>query len=891
MTIAVGTQLGPFEILSPLGAGGMGEVYRARDSRLGREVAIKVLPAAFSQDADRLRRFEQEARAAGMLNHPNILTIFEIGTHEGSPYIVSELLAGEELRAQLNGGALPVRRAVDYAKQTACGLQAAHEKGITHRDLKPENLFITTDGRVKILDFGLAKLKRRPVHAGVDPEAPTALPPTTDPGTVMGTVGYMAPEQVHGQEADHRADIFALGVVLYEMLAGRRAFDGASAAAVMSAILRDEPEELQEINDKIPPPLERIVRRCLEKRPGQRFQSAGDLGFALEALSTPSGSRLETAATLPAVTENAGASRLFSNARLAWVVAGVLLVGLLASLPFTIAHFRQAPAEVRTTRFSVLPPEKSTLGAVTISPDGRRLAFIARDAAGKDLLWVRPLDALTAQPLAGTDHAMLPFWSPDSRFLGFFAGGKLKKVEVTGGPPSTLCNAPRGGGGAWNRDEVMIFAPNNAGGLFRVSASGGEAQPVTTLDSSRQEIFHRFPQFLPDGRHFLYFARSAQLENSAIYVGALDQPRAKRIIRAETNVAYAPPGYLLFPREGTLVAQAFDAASLALAGAPFRVAEQVERGRNNEADFSVSETGVLAYQSGGTAKTQLVWFDRNGKQLGAPGPPGDYLWPALSPDEKRVAIGRNDAQTGTSDIWLLDLARGIPSRFTFDPANDIYPVWSPDGSRIVSASNRDGAWNLYQKLSSGAGSEEAILKSSDSKIPNDWSLDGRFILYEQLSPNTQWDLWVLPLFGERQPFPFLQTKFSEQSGVFAPDARWIAYQSDESGSYQVYVQSFPPSGDKWQISSEGGSRPRFRRDGKELFYLAANGKLMAVEVKTNASSFEFGVPKPLFEAHTTGYYAVTGDGQRFLLNPPIAESTGAPITVVLNWAAEVKRRD
>jgi len=895
MTIAVGTQLGPFEILSPLGAGGMGEVYRARDSRLGREVAIKVLPAAFSQDADRLRRFEQEARAAGMLNHPNILTIFEIGTHEGSPYIVSELLAGEELRAQLNGGALPVRRAVDYAQQTACGLQAAHEKGITHRDLKPENLFITTDGRVKILDFGLAKLKRQPVHAGVDSEAPTALPPQTDPGTVMGTVGYMAPEQVNGQDADHRADIFALGVVLYEMLAGRRAFDGASSVAVMSAILRDEPEELQEINDKIPPQLERIVRRCLEKRPGQRFQSAGDLGFALEALSTPSGSRLEAAAAgLPTVAEPAGKAgglRGLNRERLAWVVAGVLLVGLLASLPFTIAHFRQAPAEVRTTRFSVLPPEKSTLGAVTISPDGRRLAFIARDAAGKDLLWVRPLDALTAQPLAGTDNAMLPFWSPDSRFLGFFAGRKLKKVEVTGGSPSTLYNASRGGGGAWNRDDVIIFAPNNASGLLRVSASGGEAQPVTTLDSSRQEIFHRFPQFLPDGRHFLYFARSAQLENSAICVGVLDQPQARRIISADTNVAYAPPGYLLFLREGTLMAQAFDAASLALTGAPFRVAEHVGRGQSNNAYFSVSDTGVLVYQSGGTAKTQLVWCDRNGKQLGSPGPPGDYFYPALSPDEKRVAIGRDDAQTSTTDIWLLDLQRGIPSRFTFDPARNISPVWSPDGSRIVFASNRDGPMNLYQKLSSGAGSEEALLKSSDGKWPSDWSLDGRFILYEQLSLSTQWDLWVFPLFGERQPFPFLQTKFSEQSGVFAPDARWIAYQSDESGSYQVYVQSFPPSGDKWQISSEGGSRPRFRRDGKELFYLAANGKLMAVEVKTNASSFEFGVPKPLFEAHTTGYYAVTGDGQRFLLNPPIAESTGAPITVVLNWAAEVKRRD
>jgi len=465
MTVAVGTQLGPFEILAPLGAGGMGEVYRARDSRLGREVAIKVLPAAFSQDADRLRRFEQEARAAGMLNHPNILTIYDIGTHEGSPYIVSELLDGEELRAQLNHGALPARKAIDYAKQAACGLAAAHERGITHRDLKPENLFITTDGRIKILDFGLAKLKPQPVHAGVDSEAPTALPSQTDPGTVMGTVGYMSPEQVNGQEADHRADIFALGVVLYEMLTGRRAFEGASAAAVMSAILRDEPEELQEINDKTPLQLERIVRRCLEKRPGQRFQSAGDLGFALETLSTPSGSRLETAATLPAVTESVDRSRVPRRELLAWLAAAVLLLVSLVLLPFTIAHLRHAPVETQTSRFLVSPPEKSTLGTVTVSPDGRRLGFVATDAAGKTLLWVRSLDSLAAQPLAGTDNASRPFWSPDSRFLGFFAGGKLKKVEATGGPPRTLCNAPDGRGGAWNRDDVIIFTPTTTAAL------------------------------------------------------------------------------------------------------------------------------------------------------------------------------------------------------------------------------------------------------------------------------------------------------------------------------------------------------------------------------------------------------------------------------------------
>jgi len=880
--IASATKLGRYEIQSQIGVGGMGEVYRARDEKLNRDVAIKVLPTSLSQDRDRLLRFEQEAQAAGALNHPNILAVYDVGMHQGAPYIVSELLEGEELRAQLNNGVLPQRKTLDYAQQIAQGLAAAHERGITHRDLKPENLFVTTDGRVKILDFGLAKLRPQRSES-VSSEIDTRKQ-ITDPGTVMGTVGYMSPEQVRGHEADHRSDIFSFGSILYEMLAGQRAFRRETMAETMTAILKEEPPELSETNAKISLPLEKIVRRCLEKKPEGRFHSASDLAFAIESLSGLSAS---SGQTLTALTALSTRSRITKH--LPWIVAGVPFIALLAALPFVISSLRRAPVDMRVTRLSVVPPEKSTLSTVTVSPDGRRLAFIATDATGKRLLWVRPLDALAAQPLAGTDDAGYPFWSPDGRFIGFFAGGKLKKVEVTGGSPSTLCNATGGRGGAWNRDDVIIFAPDNRSGLSRVSAAGGEAQSVTTLDSSRQENSHRFPQFLPDGRHFLYFARSGQPENNVIYVSSLDQPQVKRIIHADTNVAYAPPGYLLFPREGTLMAQAFDVASLELTGAPFRVAEQVGYfRRNNEAFFSASETGVLVYQSSDTAKTQLVWFDRSGKQLGAPGPPGEYLLPALSLDEKRVAIGRTNAQTGTPNIWLLDLARGIPARFTFDPAIDWSPVWSPDGSRIVFESNRDGAWSLYQKSSSGAGSEEAILKSSDQKWPSDWSLDGRFILYEQSSPSPQWDLWVLPLFGERQPIAFLQTKFNEIHGVFSPDGKWIAYESDDSGSFQVWVQSFP-AGSKWQISSEGGSWPRFRRDGKELFYLAANGKLMAVEVKTSTSGLEFGASKPLFDTHTTDRYAVTADGQRFLMNTTVEESTSAPITVILNWTAEAKK--
>jgi eukaryotic-like serine/threonine-protein kinase len=897
--IAAGTHLGPYEILAPLGAGGMGEVWRARDTRLNREVAIKVLPASLTNDEDRLRRFKQEALTTSALNHPNILTVHDFGTHEGSPYIVAELLEGEDLRRQLNDQALTPSKALDYAQQIAAGLAAAHEKGVVHRDLKPGNLFVTNDGRVKILDFGLAKLKPQPFTGRLNTEALTApLDAETESGVIVGTVGYMSPEQVRGERVDHRSDIFSFGAILHEMLSGKRAFQRNTPVETMNAILKEEPPELSEIDRTVAPGIGRVMRRCLEKQPERRFQSASDLGFALEVLSTPSGLPLGTTKAFPAVTERASKRRLFGNAELVWIVAVVLLLGLLISLPFTIAHFRHEPMETQTSRFFVSPPEKSTLGTVTVSPDGRRLAFIARDTAGKTLLWLRPLDALTAQSLAGTDDAIYPFWSPDSRFIGFFADGKLKKVEVTGGPPSTLCNAVNGRGGAWSRDDVIIFAPDPDRGLSRISASGGEPSPLTMLDSSRGEESHRFPQFLPGGRRFLYFARSAQPENSAIYVRALDQPQPKRILSVNAKVAYSSlrngqTGHLLFPREGALMAQAFDAESLELTGAPFRVAEHVGYLANNEAYFSVSDNGVLVYQSGGMAKTQLIWFDRSGKQFGAPGLPSLYEWYVLSPDEKRVAISRVDSQTLNADIWLLDLARGISSRFATDPAADLYPVWSPDGSRLVFASYRDGAWALYQRLSSGGGDEEALLKSSNPKWPSDWSKDGRFIIYDQISPDTQLDLWVLPLLGDRQPFPFLQTKFNERRGVFSPDARWIAYESDESGSYQVCVQSLPP-GSKWQISSDGGEQPRWRRDGKELFYRAANGKLMAAEVKADASGFESSVPKPLFVAPTIDFYyaplyAVTADGKRFLMNTPVEESVSAPITVVLNWTAELKK--
>lgn len=872
----------------------MGEVYLARDPKINRDVAIKVIPAAFSSDSERLRRFEQEVQATGKLNHPNILAVYDVETHDGSPYVVYELLEGETLRARLSGGALTTRKAVDYALQIASGLAAAHEKRIIHRDLKPENVFITHDGRVKILDFGLAKLTEQIQN----PEAQTDVLTrrvNTDPGAVMGTVGYMSPEQVRGQRVDHRSDIFSLGVILYEMISGKRAFRGESAIETLNAILKEDPPELSESSSQINPALEKVVMHCLEKSAEQRFQSAGDVAFALEALSGLTSSRTMTAA-LPLT-----AGRPKNRERLAWILVGVCLLGLLAALPFVIAYLRRTPVDERVLKLSVLPPENATVaGAGTgfaLSPDGRRLAFVA-SFEGQNLLWVRSLDSLSAQTLSGTEGTSPNvFWAPDNRFIGFFAGGKLKKIDASGAPPQTLCDATGVGSawsGAWNREGVIIFSRGGSG-LHRVSAAGGEPIPVTTLDQSRFETSHQWPYFLPDGRHFLYFVRSRQPENGGTFVGSLDSKETKRLLSNTLSAAYAPPGFLLFLQNEKLMAQPFDVDKFQLTGEPLPVAEHVAYNLGlGRGAFSVSENGVLAYRSGSSQVNQPLWFDRGGKQIGAAGAAGLYLTLSLSPDESRVALDRVDIQTGTYDIWLVDLLRDIPSRFTTDPASDSNPLWSPDGSRIVFTSGREGQGNLYQKSASGSGNEEVLLKSGEAKVPDDWSSDGQFIVYETINSKTRHDLWMLPMSGDRQPFPFLQTEFNERQAQFSPDGKWIAYTSDESGAPEVYVQTFPASGGKWRVSTGGGSQPSWRRDGKELFYVAADRKLMAVDIKLGAT-FEARILKTLFATRVltlTGFrnhYAVTADGQRFLINTTIEEIGTSPISVVVNWTAELKR--
>jgi eukaryotic-like serine/threonine-protein kinase len=713
MTIDTGTKLGRYEIRSQLGAGGMGEVYRARDTELGRDVAVKVLPSSFSADTDRLQRFRQEACAAGALNHPNILSIYDVGKHENSPYVVSELLEGETLRKQIAGTPLTQRRAVDYALQIANGLAAAHEKGIIHRDLKPDNIFITNDGRVKILDFGLAKLTQLDGH-----QAQTEIPTRrvdTDPGVVMGTVGYISPEQLKGRAVDQRSDIFSFGAILYEMLSGRRAFHGESAAETMSAILKEDPPELSDTNKTVSPALERLVSHCLEKNPEARFHSARDLAFALEALSGSSPTSVQTVA-MPAF-----ASRRMTRREL--ILGSVAAVGVVAAVALLVAlvlsHFRRAPTETHAVRLFINPPDKTGFASFAISPDGLRLVFAAADSSGKSLLWVRSLDSITAQPLSGTEEALYPFWSPDSRFIGFFAAGKLRKIEISGGTVQTLCGASVPRGGTWSQNGVIVFGPTPNDRLYQVPVAGGEPVPVTKVDPSRQEASHRWPYFLPDGRYFLYSVLGGP-QSQGIYVTSLDGNATRRLLNISNSVAaYAAPGYLLFRRDSTLMAQAFDADKLQLSGDPFPVAEQVGFDLGTfQTFFSASQTGLLAYSSATGGKTQLTWIDRGGKEVSFVGQPSNYVRPSLSPDEKRIAVDGADLQ-GNRDVWLFDLASGNPTRFTFDPAQDLFAVWSPDGSRIVFGSDRQGPRNLYQRSATGASKEELLLKTDFNMYASD----------------------------------------------------------------------------------------------------------------------------------------------------------------------------
>ena len=897
MPIALGTRFGPYEIISAAGAGGMGEVYRAKDTRLDRLVALKVLPPELAHNPEKRQRFEREARSISTLSHPHICTLHDIGQQDGVDYLVLEYLEGETLEKKLEKGSMPAPEVLKYAIELADALDKAHQQGIIHRDIKPGNIMVTKSG-VKLMDFGLAKLKSDPVPVADALTEMTADKKLTAEGTILGTFQYMAPEQLEGKEADARTDIFAFGAVVHEMTTGRPAFSGKTKASLIAAILSSDPKPITELAPMSPPALDHVVKTCLAKDPDDRWQTARDMKLQLKWIAAAG---LQSGLPAPVVVH-----RKWSES-FAWAVAAV---ALLVAMSFAIGHFLTAPTEVSSIRSSILPPEKSAFyfmggsgGPVTVSPDGRRLSFVATNADGKNLLWVRSLDALAALPLPGTEGAVFPFWSPDSRFIGFFSDGKLKKIDAAGGSVQVLSEAPLGRGGTMNADGVILFTPDVRAPIYRVSATGGPGTPVTEFETDPLGTTHRWPYFLPDGRHFLYLVLrpGGGSKTDGIYIASLDRKMNKFLLGATSNVVYAL-GYLLFSRGNTLMAQPFDATHLELSGGAFPVAEQVQydsllwRGV-----FSVSQNGILAYQGGGIEQvgTQLLWLDRAGKQIEPIGEPAFYFTNSLSPDGQKLAVQVTDLQRKNSDIWVYELLGGTRNRFTFDSSLDAYdsnPVWSPDGSRIVFASNRKGHFDLYQIASSGGAKEGVLLQSNDDKLPTSWSPDGRFIAYDSRDPKreTKGDIWILPLLGDRKPFPFLSTNFEKDSAQFSPDGRWIAYSSDESGKFEIYVAPFPGPGGKWQISTNGGFFPVWRRDGTELFYVALdNTTFMAAEIKMKGSTFEVHTVRPLFQrqVRTLGGnpYDVSGDGLRFLVNSiPRAEQNPAPITLVTDWTAGLR---
>jgi eukaryotic-like serine/threonine-protein kinase len=883
MALAAGTRLGPYEILAPLGAGGMGEVYRARDTRLDRTVAIKVLPSELSANDEVRARFEREARAVSSLNHPHICVLHDLGRENGIDYLVLEHLEGETLAERLTRGALTPEELIQISIPIADALDKAHRKGLVHRDLKPANIMLTKSG-AKLLDFGLARATGLgDAGAGLS-RSPTMSRPLTAEGTIVGTFQYIAPEVLEGAEADERADIFAFGATLFEMAAGKRAFEGKSQASVIAAILEREPPPLSTVQPMAPPALERLVKQCLVKDPEERIQSMHDVVLQLRWIQE-GGSRAGVAA--PA------AARRRSRARLAWIVAGVATA---AAAAFAIGYVSRTPPRLEPIRFQIPGPEEvSRAGSPRVSPDGRYIAFEAQDSTGKASLWLRPLAALSAHAIPGTDPTRRPFWSPDSRQIAFFAGARLKKVGVEGGAAQTICEFGGGADGTWSEKGVILFDAGARDSVMRVSASGGVPTPATVIDRSRGELGHAWPQFLPDGQHFVFLAFTAKNESTWIKAGSLGSLESEPVaVGAFSRIEFVPPGYILYTRDRALLAQPFDVRRRRFTGEPFPIADDVQAdfGPGN-ADFTTSANGLLALRgSAGEGDARLVWMDRTGKDLGTLGEPGDYQSLELSPDGERVAavIGTSEA---SRDIWILERARGVASRFTFAEGGDLWPVWSPDGSRIAFASNRSGGYKVYLKRADGAVEEELLGSSEDGEGPTDWSSDGASIAVSAQGGGTRWDILLRPVAPGAKTVPFAVTPSTEWFARFSPDGRWISYTSQESGRPEVYVRPFPGPGGKYQVSTQGGAHARWRRDGKELFYLTLQGDLMAVNV-TAAPAFQVSSPQRLFRiAEPRGpegsQFSVTPDGQRFLVWVPQRAAAIPPTTVIVNWTSGLKR--
>jgi Tol biopolymer transport system component len=901
VSLSTGNKLGPYEVVAPLGAGGMGEVFRARDTRLNRTVAIKILPAQLSNDPVRKQRFEREAKTISSLNHPHICVLYDVGHQDGTDYLVMECLEGETLAKRLEKGPLPLEQVLKFGGQIADALDKAHRSGVVHRDLKPGNIMLTPTG-AKLLDFGLAKPAMSLTSGLTLTAAATPATPMTQEGTILGTFQYMSPEQIEGKELDARSDIFSLGAVLYEMLTGHRAFPGKSQLSVVSAILESEPAPIVSVKPLTPSSLDRAIRRCLAKDPEERWQTARDIAIELKWIADSGPSSV---AAGPLVSRANFRERILA-------IALVLAAG--AAIAFGVLYVKRPAMDRRVARTYVKSEEGSGFifsgdqKGFAISPDGLNLAYVASTPTpdSKSALWIRPMDSLHARLLPRTEAAAFPFWSPDGRYIGFFAGGKLKKIDTQGGPPAIICDAPDGRGGSWNQQGDIVFTPTVNSPIYRVSASGGPISQLTTQDPSKNETTHRWPWFLPDGRHFIFLAGStftpSESATNSVMMGSLDSRETKLLFHTHYQAAYAS-GRILFVRQSSLMAQPFDAKRFEITGEPVPVAEQVlEDSSIAHAWFSPSANGLLLYAEGAAKNRQLVWFDRDGKQVGAVPGEDAYAGIALSRDGKKLSYYLD----GTGfDVWDFDIARGVKIPLTFGASSgqgNLYPVWSPDGKYVAYTSYRDGKYGLYQKSADGSGEETLLLEGIDHfRVPTSWSTDGKFLVYhEGVSGRTYangvpggWSIWVLPLFDDHKAYPFIQTTFSAREASFSPDGKWLAYCSNESGEYRVYVVPFPGPGGKWQVSLGDGRDPLWRRDGKEIFYLSADNKLMAVKVETSGGSFAAGGARVLFDSHSYGVfgrYDVSADGQRFVVVYEGRNRTSTTLTSVVNWTTDLKER-
>jgi len=927
----IGTALAHYKITGKLGAGGMGEVWRAEDEKLGREVALKVLPPEFAQDEQRLARFQREAQVLASLNHSNIAHLYGLETVERtagegftpSPdtvplgegkgegegegarpqdlktsrpqdpktpgpvtFLVMELVEGEDLSESISRGPITSAEAIPIALQIAEALEAAHEQGIVHRDLKPANIKLKADGTIKVLDFGLAKAWEADNTDSSLSLSPTMTQHATAAGLILGTAAYMSPEQARGQSVDRRADIWAFGVVLWEMLTGRKLFEGETVSDVLASVLKEAPS-LDELPPETPSYLRRLVGRCLDKESKTRLRDIGEARIALvraedEEVSVVSG---------PDAPETGPWRR-----RLPWLAAGLatLAVVVLAAL-----WFGRPTPESRVIRFETPPPADGRFhlapdnpGPVAVSPDGSMLAYSGRTPDGVIQLWVRALDEAEARALPGTENAQYPFWSPDSRRIGFFSNNKLRVIEAVGGPPLALCDATDGKGGAWNRDGVIVFAPSYNSPLHQVAEAGGESAAVTVFDAERKDNSHRHPRFLPDGNHFLYMARSAagSGEGHAVMVGSLDGVVDRLLFRAPTAVEIAS-GHLLFVRDQTLMARPFDTGKLEFTGDPFPVAETVSLLPSGAVVgvYSVSQNGVLAFQAGdgSDGSFRLMWRDREGNELGAVGEPASYDEVHLIPGGELAVVALEEAGAGTGDVWVVDLRRNLFSRFTFESGYEYGLTPSPDGNTLYFSSERGGAYTIVKKEIGGAGEGEVVFESATEMYPSSVSPDGENLFFFRGGETTNYDIWVLPLSGEAEAYPFIDTDFVEYTGMISPDGRWLAYGSDESGSPEIYVTAFPERGRKWQISTSGGQSPRWGAGGSEILYHATDGTLIAVAVESRAGGLLIGEAVTLFNTGVqpfgNHFWAISEDGERTLVLETMTEMDAPNLSVVVNW--------